>query len=344
MRKLISSTVISILFISSVSGLFVWSDSTHNEIKNTYDPTEYCQSSDITTENYEEFCVEVGSEWNNVLLNGDGFEGLDNILTLTRKALENDEDRENGELTFDEANMILSLTSCKSSGIDTVGDCIQQKGSEFGTNPAELADPSELFTTGTVDDVSEGSDSDQDNTDSGTEDSSDTTSDDSINLARSNLEDQFGDWVFRHETIGTDLSEAERPEYTYDESSGDYTLTIEGRDAICGTAKWTREFENSDYDPTQENKFVEVDIKVKDLSTGTSGQSPQTVFLNLDGDRVFEKSNPSPGAEYNVREQMDSSGNTVEIGVEDMDSNNCFDFDRRTSVTITVGTALEPAF
>lgn len=174
MKKLAVSITALIFLVASSSALYVWSDSTPSDVKEDYNPTDYCQSEEISSENYDGFCVEISSNWNNVVLSGEGFNGLDNILTLTRKALNNDKDRDNGELTFAETNMILSLTSCESSGVETVGECIKERGSEFGLSPGELVDPSELnlveSSSSETDDTSDSSSEDSDG--SSTEDTS----------------------------------------------------------------------------------------------------------------------------------------------------------------------------
>jgi hypothetical protein len=170
MKKLAVSITALIFLVASSSALYVWSDSTPSDVKEDYNPTNYCQSEEISSENYDSFCVEISSNWNNVVLSGEGFNGLDNILTLTRKALNNDKDRDNGELTFAETNMILSLTSCESSGVETVGECIKERGSEFGLSPGKLIDPSELNS---VENPSSETDETSDSS-SDTSDSSDT--------------------------------------------------------------------------------------------------------------------------------------------------------------------------
>ncbi|MFT4867488.1 MAG: hypothetical protein ACI9LV_000081 [Candidatus Nanohaloarchaea archaeon] len=209
MKKLVVSATALILLFSSSSALFMWSDSTPDDVRSDFSPTDYCQSQDISEENFESFCVEVGSDWNNVVLSGDGFEGLDNILTLTRKALNNDREREDGDLTFAETNMILSLTSCESSGVETVGDCIEERGSSFGLNPDKLLEPAELHVTedsgsdsGSDDSEEDTSNGDADNEGDTGSDSSDSDSDGSessdkeIMESSSNLGDPHGDWTY----------------------------------------------------------------------------------------------------------------------------------------------------
>lgn len=77
--------------------------------------------------------------------------GLDNALTLTRLALENNRRADDGgKLSFKETNMVLSIFSCRYSGTQTVGECMNQKGQSFGLHPSLLASPETLVSTPTT--------------------------------------------------------------------------------------------------------------------------------------------------------------------------------------------------
>jgi len=249
MKRYLVVAGLLLVFSSAASAAWTWEDSDNvddsglfDQIKNANDASDYCP--DASSDNQEEYCVEIEG-WDSVSLEGN--DGLDNIFTIYREI------SDSGDLENDELDNLLTMYRCYNdeSNIETAGECISDEGLDvesFGAmNPAELR-------------LIEGSNNDGQDKESDEDDGESDPSDGEDEQSDENPDFTSGEFSFFDTEAGDSGStrvSTENSNFQYDMYDGDIVGRMRYQNVDGGlhtfwvknehTGESDREFGNSDY-------------------------------------------------------------------------------------------------